>query len=171
MAMYRHFPDKESLIGHLCNELYKQFTAGLQTRFNHVADPKERVRQALFHFVRLATANPHHYRFTFLARIPDKKAQTTRATAAEPVIAHIRHSLSLALPPGGPAELVEERLHQILAIAHGLVVMLITYPRAYRINRETAFERLGSALDILLPGHAPVKGQLSALSHQKGVVL
>ncbi len=153
MAMYRHFPDKESLVRHLCNALYKQFTAA---RFDRLSDPKERVRHVLLHFVRLAATNPHHYRFTFLARISDqKKTQSLRAAAAEPVIAHIRQTVSLALPPGSSDELVDERLHQILALTHGLILMLITYPRAYRITRETALACLDSALAILLQSHPP----------------
>jgi AcrR family transcriptional regulator len=153
MAMYRHFPDKESLVRHLCNAIYKQFTAGLSTKFDHLPDPKERVRRALCDFVRLAAANPHHYRFTFLARISDQKTESARTATAEPVIAYIRHTLGLALPPGSSDELVEERLHQILAVTHGLIVMLITYPRAYRITREGALAHLDSALAILLEAH------------------
>lgn len=154
MAMYRHFPDKESLIRHLCNALYKQFTAGLASKFNNISDPKKRMRHALFYFVRLAAANPHHYRFTFLARISDQKTQRLRAATAEPTITYIRNSVSLALPPGSSEELIDERLHQILAVTHGVILMLITYPRAYRITRDVALMRLDSALAILLQSHS-----------------
>ena len=158
MAMYRHFPDKESLVRHLCNELYRQFTAGLQTKFDHLDDPKERLSHALLHFVRLAAANPHHYRFTFLARIADPKAESMRTEAAQPVVSYIRQNLTRALPPRSSPELVEERLHQILALAHGLIVMLITYPGAYRITLAAALGRLDSALTILVQSNSMVRG-------------
>ena len=159
MAMYRHFPDKESLVRHLCKELYRQFTAGLQTRFDHLADPKERLSHTLLHFVRLAASNPHHYRFTFLAKIADRKAEKMRTEAAQPVISYIRQNLTRALPAGSSPELVEERLHLILAVAHGMIVMLITYPRAYRITLASALVRLDSALTLLVKPYPSVGGR------------
>jgi hypothetical protein len=45
---------------------------------------------------------------------------------------------------------VEERLHQILATLHGMTIMLITHPRAYKLTRDAALRQLESAFDIFL---------------------
>lgn len=150
MAMYRHFPDKDALIRHLCTEIYKQFTAGVRTKFGSLADPGERLRQSLRYFLLLATRNPHHYRFTFLLPASDEKALKLRSEVAQPTIEYLRGNLRLALPDGSPDQLVDRRLHEILAIVHGLAVMMITYPKVYKLTRETALKRIDDALELFL---------------------
>lgn len=150
MAMYRHFPDKDALIRHLCTELYKQFTVGLRTKFENLADPREQLRLSLRYFLLLAAKNPNHYRFTFLMRTTDEEALKMRLHVAEPAISHVRKILRSALPEGSSGEIVDRRLHEVLAILHGLAVMLITYPKAYGLKRETALKRMDDALDVFL---------------------
>lgn len=150
MAMYRHFPDKEALIRHLCTELYQRFTTELHDKFDHLPDPRERLRQALRNFVLLSVKNPQHYRLTFLVPAVDEKGLEMRHAAANPAISYFRQNLRLALPRGSSDRLVEERLHQILASLHGTTVMLITHPRAYMLTREAALQQLESAFDIFL---------------------
>jgi len=150
MAMYRHFPDKETLIRHLCTELYQQFTIQLHDKFDYLPDPKERLRQALRNFVLLSVKNPHHYRLTFLVPTVDEQGLAMRHAAANPAISYFRQNLRYALPQGSSNELVEERLHQILATLHGMTVMLITHPRAYKLTRDAALRQLESAFDIFL---------------------
>ncbi len=150
MAMYRHFPDKESLIRHLCTELYRQFTIQVHERFDHLPDPRERLRLALRHFVLLSARNPHHYRLTFLVPAIDAQAQEMRNDAASSAIAYFRQNLRLALPRHTPECLVEERLHQIFAVLHGTTVMLINHARVYHLSRDAALRQLDTAFDIFL---------------------
>ena len=150
MAMYRHFPDKEALIRHLCTELYQRFTTQLHDKFDYLPDPRERLRQALRNFVLLSLKNPHHYRLTFLVPTVDQQVLEMRHAAANPAISYFRENLRIALPPGSSEQLVEERLHQILASLHGMTVMLITHPRSYRLTRDAALRQLESAFDIFL---------------------
>lgn len=157
MAMYRHFPDKEALIRYLCTELYQQFTMQAHEKFDYLADPRERLWMAMRHFVLLSVKNPHHYRLTFLVPAIDAQAIEMRNAAANPAIAYFRQNLKLALPSGTSDQLVEERLHQILAVQHGITVMLINNPRVYRINRETALAELEAAFDIFLKAPPPPK--------------
>jgi AcrR family transcriptional regulator len=154
MAMYRHFPDKEALIRHLCTELYRQFTTALHDRFDYLPDPVERLRRALRHFVLLSLKNPHHYRLTFLAPTIDAQSIEMRNSAANPAISYFRQNLKLALPAGSSEELVEERLHQILACLHGMTIMLITHPRSYRLSKEAALRQLEAAFNIFLAAPA-----------------
>ena len=163
MAMYRHFPDKEALIRHLCTDLYQRFTTQLHEKFDHLTEPRERLRMALRNFVMLAIKNPHHYRLTFLVPAIDARAVEMRNDAASPAIGYFRQNLKLALPAGASEEIIEERLHQILANLHGTTVMLINNPHVYRINRETALTELEAAFEIFLnasarPGLIPKTG-------------
>lgn len=150
MAMYRHFPNKEALIRHLCTELYQQFTIQLHDKFDYLPDPRERLRQALRNFVLLSLKNPHHYRLTFLVPALDEQGLEMRYAAANPAISYFRENLRLALPNGSGDHLVEERLHQILATLHGMTIMLITHPRTYRLTKDAALRQLESAFDIFL---------------------
>ena len=150
MAMYRHFPDKEALIRHLCTELYRQFTLRVRTRFADLKDPKERLRQSLRYFLLLAVKNPNHYRFTFLLLTRDEKAVKMRSEVSGPAIAYLRENLRLALREHSTDRLVDRRLQELLATVHGLVVMLITYPKVYKLTRETALQRLDDALELFL---------------------
>ena len=150
MAMYRHFPDKSALIRHLCIELYQQFTIQLHEKLDFLPDPKERLRQALRGFVLLSHKNPHHYRLTFLMPTLDPQAGEIREAVANPAISYFRQTLKLALPQGTSDELVEERLHQILATLHGMTIMLIAHPRAYGLTKESALRQLESAFNLFL---------------------
>ena len=150
MAMYRHFPDKEALIRHLCTELYRQFTVRVRTRFTHLNDPKERLRQSLHYFLLLAVKNPNHYRFTFLLSTKDERALKMRSEVAGPAIAFLRENLRLALRESDADQLVDHRLQDLLATVHGMVVMMITYPKVYKLTRETALKRIDDALELLL---------------------
>lgn len=150
MAMYRHFPDKEALIRHLCTELYQRFTIELHRKFDYLPDSRERLRMALRHFVLLSIKNPHHYRLTFLVPAIDAEAIEMRNSAAALAADYFRQNLRLALASGSSDQLVEERLRQIIAVLHGTTVMLINNPSLYRINKETALAQLESAFDIFL---------------------
>ena len=154
MAMYRHFPDKEALLRHLCTELYRQFTTHLHERFDHLPDPAERLRLALRHFVLLSAENPHHYRLVFLQPIGEAQAQKMREDAANPAIDYFRANLRMALPHDLSDALVEERLLQILATLHGTTIMLIIHPQAYQITQELALRQLDTAFAIFLSAPA-----------------
>jgi AcrR family transcriptional regulator len=150
MAMYRHFPDKSSLIRHLCTELYRQFTIHLHEKYDSLPDPKERLLRALRDFILISHKNPHHYRLTFVMPTHDFCMGAVREGGTNPAFSYFRQTLKLALPAGTSAELVEERLHQILALLHGMTVMLITRPRSYGLTKENALRQFELAFDILL---------------------
>jgi AcrR family transcriptional regulator len=150
MAMYRHFPDKSALIRHLCTEMYRQFTIDLHERYDALPDPKERLLQALRDFILVSHKNPHHYRLTFLMPIHHPEAGAVRKAVANPAISYFRQTLQLALPAGTSAELVEERLHQILATLHGMTIMLIAHPHVYGLTKDKALQQFESAFRLLV---------------------
>jgi AcrR family transcriptional regulator len=150
MAMYRHFPDKQALLRHLCHELYRQFTLELHERFDNLPDPRSRLRMALRHFVLRSAEYPHHYRLTFLESAADDQARQMRDACSAPAIQYFRQNLGQCLPEGSPAALRDERLHQILAVLHGITVMLIMNPQSYGLTLEAALQRLDAAFFILI---------------------
>ena len=154
MAMYRHFPDKQALLRQLCAELYRRFTLDLHALYDAVPDPRERLRMALRCFVLHSEANPHHYRLTFLEPSQDENARRLREECSAPAIQYFRENLQLCLPEGASEELVDERLHQILATLHGVTLMLLVNPDAYQLEREQALRALESAFDIFIAAPA-----------------
>jgi len=155
MAMYRHFPDKQALLSHLCVELYCKFTSDLHARFDHLPDPCDRISRALCGFIELSAENPHHYRMIFLDGTQADEVRQLRQQASEPNIAYIRDNLRRCLLPATPEAIVEERLHQILALVHGITVMLVVRGASYRLDLATALERFEAGFRILLA--APVQ--------------
>jgi AcrR family transcriptional regulator len=150
MAMYRHFPDKDALMQQLCIDLYERFTLKLHQQYDLLADPKERIRQAMRNFIKLSIKNPHHYRLAFLAPSATLQGQELRNKVANPALAYYRKNLRLALPPGTPESVVEQRLHQLLACQHGMAVLLITHPHVYKVAQETALRELEFVFELLL---------------------
>ena len=150
MAMYRHFPDKQALMRHLCVELYRKFTIDLHERFDALEDPAERICMALRHFVLLSAANPHHYRLIYLERVKEEASRAWRHEAMEEALSYIRANLRLTLGGEVTESLIEERVRLILAAVHGITVMLIMNPEAYGLNTESALRSLEQALQIHL---------------------
>jgi AcrR family transcriptional regulator len=150
MAMYRHFPDKDALMQQLCIDLYERFSLKLHKQFDLCDDPKERLRQAMRHFITLSVKNPHHYRLAFLTQASSARGRELRTKVADPALTYFRENLRQALPPHTPDAVVEARLHQLLACQHGMAVLLITHPHVYKISKEAALRELESLFELLL---------------------
>jgi AcrR family transcriptional regulator len=149
MAAYRHFADKSALIRQLCIDLYDQF-AFLHQKLDQLSDPEQRLKHALHEFLSLSVQYPHHYRLAFLTPPADEEEQELRVKITKPIISYFRLRLRTVLPSDIPDPVVEERLHQLLACIHGMVVMLITHPRAYGLTKDRALRELESAFDRIL---------------------
>jgi len=150
MAMYRHFPDKQALMRHLCVELYRKFTIDLHERFDSLPDPAARIRMALRHFVLLSATNPHHYRLIYLERVKEEASRAWRTEAMEEALSYIRANLRLTLGGDATEATIDERVRLILAAVHGITVMLIMNPEAYKLTTEVALDSLEDALKIHL---------------------
>jgi len=150
MAMYRHFADKEALMQQLCINLYEQFTIRFHKTYDLIEDPKERLRQLIRQFMTLSITNPHHYKLVFLTLSFSEQAQNLRNRTTEPALAYFRKTLRLALPPNLPEAMVEQRMHQLLACLHGMVVLLITHPYTYKVTKRSAVRDMERVFELLL---------------------
>lgn len=146
MAMYRHFPDKASLITHVCVELYSNQTVRNNQSVAHINSPIKRLVEAARQSIEMAVRNPHHYRLAFLTPLPDVDARRIRAEVAKPAIDFFRQNLREVLPPSTPQRVIEERLRQCFACLHGTIVLLITYPQNYGATRSTALREFEEML-------------------------
>jgi AcrR family transcriptional regulator len=142
MAMYRHFPDKDALIRHLCAELYARFTSRLQSLLARIPEPGARLEELARQFLEFAMRHPNHYRLTFVTPYPNAKAHEARESIAGNPTDFLRENLRQMLPTGTSAGEVETRLHQILACMHGMTIMLIAHPRSYGPTREAGLREL-----------------------------
>jgi AcrR family transcriptional regulator len=140
MAMYRHFPDKASLITHVCVELYVNQTTRVNQKLGHIASPMARLVEAGRQSIEMAVKNPHHYRLAFLTPMPDADSRKIRTEVAKPAIEFFRQNLREILPKQTPQELLEEKLRQCFASLHGAIVLLITYPHNYGVTRQSAIQ-------------------------------
>lgn len=138
MAMYRHFPDKASLITHLCVDLYNRQTMRINEKLDHLEDPEERLLSAVRQTIEMAVKNPHYYRLAFLTPLPDANSAEIRAEVAKPAIEFFRRNLRAVLPAETTPVQLEEKMRQCFACMHGAIMMLISYPNVYGINRQTA---------------------------------
>jgi len=149
MAMYRHFPDKASLITHLCVELYVSQTTRINQKLNHIASPIARLVEAGRQSIEMAVKNPHHYRLAFLTPMPDADSSKIRTEVARPAIEFFRQNLRVILPKSTSPELLEEKLRQCLASLHGVIVLLITYPHNYGVTRQSAVQDFEAMLRLI----------------------
>lgn len=138
MAMYRHFPDKASLVTHLCVDLYNRQTMSINEKLDHVKDPEERLITAVRQTIEMAVKNPHYYRLAFLTPLPDANSAEIRAEVAKPAIDFFRRTLREVLPAETTQTQLEEKMRQCFACMHGAIMMLISYPNVYGINRQSA---------------------------------
>lgn len=138
MAMYRHFPDKASLLTHVCIALYREQTLRDRRKVVQITSPLQRLIEIGRQSIETALKNPHHYRLAFLTPLPDADAQRIRAEVARPAMALIRQNLRDALPRAMSEAELDTRLRQLLACLHGTIVQLITYPHNYKASRRTA---------------------------------
>ncbi len=149
MAMYRHFPDKASLITHVCVELYVNQTLRINQRVAHIASPLERMMEMGRQSIEMAVKNPHHYRLAFLTPLPGMGACRIRDEVSKPAIDFFRQSLREILPKSTPPEAVEAKLRQCFACLHGTIMLLITYPHNYGATRQAALREFEEMLHLI----------------------
>src|SRR3954464_6702698 len=73
-AIYKHFADKDALVGELCRHDFRGFAAHF-AKAASVRDPIERLRAAGRAYFDFAKKYPQHYRFMFMAPRPQIPAE------------------------------------------------------------------------------------------------
>lgn len=84
-SIYRHFPDKDTLIAEVCERHFAALDAELDAAVAAASDPIERLAACGRAYIRFGIANPEPYRILFMTRlagIPDERQQVWLAESA-----------------------------------------------------------------------------------------
>jgi AcrR family transcriptional regulator len=150
MALYRHFPNKETLIVHLCRELYVSYSATVKRELDSTNNAWERLRRLIAAVIQFADKYPDHYSLIFLVRHPDPAVVEEREKLGHEFLSQIQSVVRLALPQSTPRQTVRMRLQQMLACLHGTAALLIAHPGAYRLTRQTAIRNAEASIQRIL---------------------
>jgi AcrR family transcriptional regulator len=150
MALYRHFPNKETLIVHLCRELYVSYAATVKQELDSTDNAWERLQRLIAAVIQFAHTYPDHYSLIFLVRHPDAAVVEEREKLGHEFLSQIQDVVRLVLPQSTPRGVVRMRLQQMLACLHGTAALLIAHPGAYRLTRQTAIRNAKESIRRIL---------------------
>ena len=126
-AIYLHFPDKESILTALCDEMFEKLSTRLTAHFARVTDPLARLRDGLRLYCEFGLAHPHHYTVAFMSKSRD--VPVTEPRASHRAFAFLQAAVAGAMAAGViRAGDVETTSQALWASCHGIVALLITIP-------------------------------------------
>ncbi len=142
-SIYLHFPDKDSLLAAVCQDVFAELDARMQAAAGEAGHPFEALRRRGLAYVRFALENPEHYRLVFMRRAhPDPDHRTGTGPGDPPVgpggpddplpgaafahlVAAVVECMQVGVfPPGDPTALAVG----LWAAAHGIASLLLTQP-------------------------------------------
>ena len=83
-AIYRHFPDKETLLFEVCSRHFDSITDDVAVpALDSVDDPIEALRRLADAYVRFGVENPEHYRIMFMRREDHRPEQYAQERVLE----------------------------------------------------------------------------------------
>jgi AcrR family transcriptional regulator len=156
-AVYRHFDNKDALLGAVCDEGFRTFSSYL-LRALAEPTPLARLRASGDLYLRFALENPHDYRFIFMSSIAELGLglETVDPRATSPtfqfLVDRVRDCIAGgSLAGGDPSEMAAS----IWAHVHGLAALRLSgHMRA--VGDDEAFAAFfRSSTDHLLGGLGP----------------
>lgn len=140
-APYRHFSNKEALLGAVAGEGFDQLRTALAAGATSVADPRERLIAAGVAYVDFATAHPHLFRLMFSAQL--RPAQTAAGPPTLAALGTLVEALELRVPDA-------VAVRTTWALAHGLATLRLGGMQTF--TRDDSERRLREELAALLDG-------------------
>src|SRR5439155_7001767 len=67
-SIYRHFPDKDTLIYHVVETVFARLDAALEHAAAQTTDPIDEIRRKGRAYVEYGLAHPEHYRLLFMCK-------------------------------------------------------------------------------------------------------
>jgi len=128
-SLYRHFPDKASLVGAVCLRVWDELTDSMQQAFQQNEDPFRALRDAGRAYVQFGLDHPVQYRLLLMRpALPTDGRLSAQDEAAltcfRSVVDAVNHCVLAGVLRGDP-ELIARSLW---ATVHGCVSMLISMP-------------------------------------------
>lgn len=148
-APYRHFPNKEALLGAVAGLGFAELRTALTSdaRAGGGADAREQLVTAGLAYVGYAVAHPHLFRLMFSAELRDR--QHAVGPAALAALAALIEPLDLRVP-------ADVAVRATWALAHGLATLRIGGMLTF--TREDSERSLREELDALLTGIEALPG-------------
>ena len=152
-AIYRHFPDKATLLFEVCSRQFGRMAADVEAAVRADADPVETLLEAGRAYARFGLENPEHYRIMFMGHsdhTPDQYAdeRVVETGSFALVIALVQACIDAGRlrPELTDAERVA---HSLWATIHGVVSLAVTKPN---LPAPPVDQRIEAALDMVLHG-------------------
>jgi AcrR family transcriptional regulator len=151
-ALYQHFKDKDALVKAICHEDFGHLLGAFTAR-PLAKDPLQRIREIGHAYVRFGLAQPNHYRFMFMT--PLKHDDHDAADPGQQSFQLLRETVAVGIAQGRLRDIGADTAAQVLwSAVHGLVALLITYPKDQFPCTPAAPDLVERALDNALRGLA-----------------
>jgi AcrR family transcriptional regulator len=152
-TIYLYFKDKNELLEQVCRETFGRLVQRLSKIMEQPGDPVERLKRGLLAYIQFGLENPHHYRATFMMRMPegfDEKKMQQDDSPGMQAFAFLTQGLSECIKSGKMPPLNVELAGQTLwAGIHGITSLLITHERFHWAGKEKVIH---STVDTLVAG-------------------
>jgi len=139
-TIYLYFKDKAELLEQVCAETFTRLQHRLAKILEQPGEPLERLRRGLMAYIEFGLENPHHYRATFMMKIPegfDKDKYVKPDSPGMQAFDFLRRCVYDGMAAGKlhvkDAELASQTLW---AGVHGITSLLITHEKFPWVGRE-----------------------------------
>ncbi len=130
-AIYRHFPDKATLLFSVCERHFAAFDQALLEAEAGVTDPLEALYARGRAYAQFGLSNPEYYRILFMGRSgADPQNWSAERLGAAAAFTHQVEAVQRCIDSGAFAPLADARLIAIglWAAVHGVVSLVISKP-------------------------------------------
>ena len=153
-SIYRHFPDKTSLLVAVCLRSFDGF-AEVMRAARHPDDPVESLRALARAYVRYGLEHPEHYRIMFMDRLELSAEQYAEEMLSESSSFGVLIETVRALEASGLlrpelGEVDDFHLGVLLwSAVHGLTSLFVAKPNLPWVDRDRL---VGDSCDVILKG-------------------
>jgi AcrR family transcriptional regulator len=153
-TIYLYFKDKAELLEQVCFETFSRLSLVLSRIQELPGDPVQRLKHGLIAYIQFGLENPHHYRATFMMRIPDgfdqekyKQPDSPGMQAFDFLRRCVYDCIAAEEFKNVDAELASQTFW---AGIHGITSLLITYEKGFPwVNKD---KLIHSMVDTLVAG-------------------
>jgi AcrR family transcriptional regulator len=153
-TIYLYFKDKAELLEQVCFETFSRLSHALSRIQELPGDPIERLKRGLMAYIQFGTENPHHYRATFMMKIPEsfeegkyKQPDSPGMQAFDILRRCVYDCITAEKFKNVDAELVSQTFW---AGIHGITSLLITFDNGFPwVNKDKLIHAM---VDTLVAG-------------------
>jgi AcrR family transcriptional regulator len=153
-TIYIYFRDKAELLEQVCVETFSRLSRVLSGIQELPGDPVDRLKRGLLAYIKFGLENPHHYRATFMMRVPegfDEEKYKQPDSPGMQAFDFMRRCVYDCITAGKFKKVDAELVSQTLwAGIHGITSLLITYEKGFPwVSKDKLVQ---SMVDTLVAG-------------------